>query len=293
MKTILPLCLLLIASTVHAQDSSLHDFLIAGEGWQEAVTGFEFTDGLASDPEGNLYFSDVKTGKGIYKLGLDGKVSLIVDNLPGVSGVHLAADGRIYACQYKAGRVLEIAKDGTLKELLSGVQPNDLIVTSTGYLYFTETSTGRIHCIEPDGKTFVADEGHVIKPNGITLSVDQTTLAVSEHGGKNVWTWQIQPDGKLAAASPYMTLQISPNNVKKAALGDGATTDAKARTYVTSELGVQVFDPSGRLSGIIQKPVPATNVTSAEFAGEGHAVLFVTAGSTIWKRKLNTKGAWR
>src|SRR5688500_17049476 len=68
----------------HSQDTSTHDILIEGEEWQEAVTGQTFTDGLASDAEGNLYFTDVKNGKGIYKLGLDGKVSLVLDNQPGI-----------------------------------------------------------------------------------------------------------------------------------------------------------------------------------------------------------------
>src|SRR5436190_3002322 len=100
-----------------AQDTSTHDILIDGEAWQEAVTGQTFTDGLASDPEGNLYFTDVKNGKGIYKLGLDGKVTLVLDNQPGISGLHLGADGKFYACVNKAGKVAVFSKDGTMKDL--------------------------------------------------------------------------------------------------------------------------------------------------------------------------------
>jgi gluconolactonase len=277
-----------------SQDTSLHDNLIDGESWQEAVTGFEFTDGLAADAEGNLYFSDVKSGKGLYRLDLDGKATLVHDNLPGISGAHVGADGRIYACQSKMGRVIVIEKDGSVKELLANVKPNDLIVTKAGVVYFTETGTRRIHAIMPDGKSFVADEGHVIRPNGITLSSDGSTLAVSEHGGKNVWTWQVQPDGTLTAPEPYMTMQVSPNNAKGEALGDGSTTDEKGRYYVTTELGIQVFDSTGRLSGIISKPHKDAKIVSAEFGGAGHSWLFVTAGDKIYKRKTNTRGAsWR
>ena len=196
----------------HAQDTSLHDILIEGEVWQPAVKGFTFCDALAADAEGNLYFSDVKNGKGIYKLGLDGNVTLAVDNLPGISGLRVSADGRIYACQNKASRVIVIDKDGSVKELIPNIKCNDLTATKDGFVYVTETPTRRIHCITPDGKTFVADEGHVTRPNGITLSLDGTTLAVSEHGGVNVWAWQIQPDGKLLGAEPYMTMLLAPLN---------------------------------------------------------------------------------
>src|SRR5262245_50694056 len=184
-----------LVSRVFAQDTSTHDILLDGEPWQGAVTGQTFTDGLASDAEGNLYFTDVKNGKGIYKLGLDGKVSLVLDNQPGISGLHLGADGKFYACVNKAGKVASFSKDGGMKELAANVKCNDLIVTKSGFVYFTETPTNSIHCVTPEGKHFVADEGHVVRPNGITLSADQTTLAVSEHGGKHIWMWQIQPDG--------------------------------------------------------------------------------------------------
>ncbi len=278
--------------TLHAQDTSLKDNLTPDGKWELAVEGYTFTDGLASDVAGNLLFSDVKEGKGIYVLGLDGKSSLLHDNLPGVSGVHVAQDGRIFACQSKLGRVISIGKDGVVKELIAGVKPNDLIVTPSGVVYFTETGSGRIHAILPDGKALVADEGHVTKPNGITISPDGSTLAVSEHGGKKVWAWQIQPDGTLKGAEAYMTLEVSPNNAKGEALGDGGTTDEKGRYYFTSESGIQVFDSMGRLSGVIAKPFPEAKIVSAEFAGEGHAWLFMAAGDKIFKRRMNTAGAW-
>jgi gluconolactonase len=278
--------------SLSAQDTSTHDILIEGEEWQEAVTGQTFTDGLASDAEGNLYFTDVKNGKGIYKLGLDGKVSLVLDNQPGISGLHLGADGKFYACVNKAGKVVSFAKDGTVKELVANVKCNDLIVTKSGFVYFTETPTRKIHCVTPEGKAFVADEGHVARPNGITLSADQTTLAVSEHGGKHVWMWQIQRDGTLKGAEPTMTMLVSPNNAKGEALGDGATTDEKGRYYVTTELGIQVFDMTGRHSGTIAPPYPGAKIVSCEFAGKDHEWLFVCAGDRIFKRRTRTHGAW-
>lgn len=297
MKTRLPL-IALVASILApvllpAQDTSLHDILIEGEGWTEAVTGHTFTDGLACDREGNLYFSDPKAGTGIYKVDLLGKETQILDGQASISGIHVGADDRIYFCQGgKVGRVAVLEKDGKVKELLANVKPNDLIVTKSGVVYFTETGAKAIHCILPEGKDFVADEGHVLAPNGITLSFDQTSLAVSEHGGKNVWMWQIQPDGKLTGAEPVMTMLVSPNNTQGRAFGDGSTTDEKGRFYVTTESGIQVFDATGRLSGVIAKPSQESKIVSVEFAGKDKDWLYVCDRDKIYKRKTRTHGAW-
>ncbi len=290
--SLLVVTLLGAPSILPAQDTSTLAVLVDGEDWKEAVTGQTFTDGLCALEDGSLLFTDVRVGKGIYKLSLDGKVSLIIDEQPGISGLALGPGGRIYACQNKASRVVVFEKDGTVKELIKDIKPNDLIVTKAGYVYFTETGTKRIYCITPEGKSFVADEGHVARPNGITLSADQSTLAVSEHGGKHVWSWQIQPDGTLKGGAANMTLLVSPNNAKGESLGDGSTTDAAGRYYVTSEIGIQMFDSMGRHSGTIAPPFQGAKIVSVEFAGPDHEWLYVCAGDRIFKRKTQTQGAW-
>jgi gluconolactonase len=277
---------------MQAQDTSLHEYLIEGEPWKEAVTGFVFTDGLCTDAEGNLFFTDVKEGKGIYKLeAKTGKTSLALDNLPGISGLQIGPDGRFYACHNREQRIIAITPAGEVEVLLTGVKCNDLVVTKKGFLYFTETPTQSIHLITPDKQHRIVDAGNVIKPNGITISNDEQTLVVSEHGGQHVWTWQIQADGSLMGGAPFMTMRLATG--KESAQGDGSTTEAKGRYFVTTELGVQIFDPAGRLAGIIDKPDPAGKIVSVEFAGPNHDILYVAAGDKIYARQLKTPGYFR
>lgn len=284
---LLSLCLL--STPLFAQDTSLHDYLIEGEPWREVAGGYVFTDGLCCDAAGNLFFTDVKGGKGIYKLdAATGKVDLFLDNLPGISGLQIGPDGRFYACHNKEQRIIAITMKGDVEVLLTGVKCNDLVVSKTGNLYFTETPTQRIHLITKDKKHVIADEGHVVKPNGITISPDERTLAVSEYGGKNVWAWSIAEDGTLTGGAPYMTMWLPVG--KESASGDGSTTEAAGRYFVTTELGVQIFDPAGRLSGIIAKPDPLGKVVSVEFAGKDHDVLYVAGGEKIYGRKVKVKG---
>ncbi|MBK8095340.1 MAG: SMP-30/gluconolactonase/LRE family protein [Verrucomicrobiaceae bacterium] len=283
---------LFLSCSLSAQDTSLHEFVIDDQPWREAAGGYDFTDGLCTDTAGNVFFTDVKSGKGIYKIDVTtGKADLFLDNLPGISGLQIGPDGRFYACQNKAQRIVAITMQGQVEELLANVKCNDLVVSKAGHLYFTETPTKRIHLITAAKKHLIADEGHVTRPNGITLSSDEQALYVSDHGGKHVWAWKIAADGTLSAAAPYMTMWLPTG--KEEAFGDGATTESKGRIFVTTELGVQIFDPAGRLSGILAKPEPQRKVVSVEFGGKDHDILYVAAGDKIFARKLKVAGYFR
>ena len=273
-----------------AQDMPLSQVLVEGSGWEVAAEGYEFTDGLSTDAEGNLYFSDVKSGNAVYKLDLAGKVSEFIKDVPGISGLKWGADGRLYACVSKEQKVVVFSKEGQKTELASGVKPNDLVVTHDGSLYFTMTPTSEIRRIDPAGKMTTVSQGVVGKPNGITLSRDQGTLAVSDHGGKFVWTFRVEADGTLGYPGNYMTM-VTPGATPDVARGDGMTTDIHGRYYVTSAVGLQMYDPTGRLGGGIATPNPALPLVSTCFAGPGHSWLYAANGGTIYRRKTKTSGA--
>jgi len=62
--------------------------------------------------------------------------------------------------------------------------------------------------------------------------------------------------------------------------------DKSGRYYVTSAVGIQVFDPTGRLCGVLPKPKESQPLTSCVLAGPNHEFLYVTNGDTIFRRKL-------
>jgi enterochelin esterase family protein len=53
---------------------------------------------------------------------------------------------------------------------------------------------------------------------------------------------------------------------------------------------VQVFDPTGRLCGVLPKPSLDKPLTSCGLAGAGHAFLYVTNGDKIFRRKVQATG---
>lgn len=268
----------------------LSQVLIVGEGWEPVAEGFAFTDGLCTDSEGNLYFSDVRGGTAVFKVDLEGKTSEFIKNAPGISGLQWDSRGCLNACVAKGHRVVVFDKQGNQTELAKEVRPNDLVVSHDGNLYFTMTPTREIRRIDPEGKMSVVSEGVINKPNGITLSRDQGTLAVSDHGGKHVWAFRIEKDGSLAHPGNYMEMR-TPVKDPEIARGDGMATDVHGRYYVTSAEGLQMFDPTGRMGGVIATPDPNSGLVSVCFAGPGHKWLYVANGGTIYRRKTKTHGA--
>ena len=67
-------------------------------------------------------------------------------------------------------------------------------------------------------------------------------------------------------------------------------TDATGRYYVSSDIGIQMFDPTGRMGGIIAKPQNKGTVRAA-FAGPGLEYLYVASSDKIYRRKTKAKGA--
>ena len=278
---------------LEAQDMPLTQVLIDGEDWQSVSKGHRFTDGLTTDSEGNLYFADVAAGTTINRIGIDGKLIAVANDAPRISGMHCGPDGRIYACQGGSyGRIVAFdLQAGKMEVIAENVKPNDLVVTSDGHVYFTETAKMQVSHIPPGGKVQAADVASKTdgaqRPNGIALTPDGGTLAVSDYGGRHTWVWRIAKDGSLGLRQSYITLRTpSPDLPSK---GDGMTTDAVGRYYVTSAVGLQMFDPTGRMGGVIAAPTNKP-IVSVAFAGPGHQYLYVAAGDEIFRRKTKASG---
>ena len=184
-----------------------------------------------------------------------------------------------------------------VKEVAANVAPNDLAVSSDGFIYITETKHQRVTRIHiKTGEVTSVDTG-ITRPNGIALSNDGGTLAVSDSGGEYVWTFRVNADGSLDAKMPTMTMRLAidpkgdfkfnePPPYQPASKGDGMAVDKSGRFYVTSAIGVQVFDPTGRLCGVLPKPSEAQPLTSCTLAGPNHEYLYVTNGDKVLRRKL-------
>lgn len=280
-------------------DLTLLKLLIPDQSWELVAEDLGFADALCTDAEGNLYFCDMKA-PAIYRISaMDGTRTEIAKE--SVSGLEFGPDGLLYACQGSQKRIISIdLKSGEIKAVASNVAPNDLAVTSDGFLFFTETGAQQVTRINlKSGEVSAADVG-ISRPNGIAVSNDGGTLSVSDYGGEFTWTFRINADGSLDAKMPTMPMRlaIDPKGEFRfneappyvtASKGDGMSVDSIGRWYVTSSLGVQIFDPTGRPCGVLPTVDPAQPLTTCILAGADFNTLYVANGTKVFKRKLTVK----
>jgi gluconolactonase len=275
----------------------MNDILIPGEEWQVAAEGYKFTEGPAADSEGNLYFTDIPNNR-IFRIDSGGKAGQFAENTNGANGLKIGPDGRLYACQGKSGRVVAYDTKTAKEEVIAeGIKDcNDLAITHEGAIYVTAplkgaAGPGQVWYISPKHEARIVDET-ITFPNGIGLTPDQSQLVIDDTRGINFYLFQIAPDGSLKHKEPYYTAQIPA--MQKDSGSDGLCMDTQRRLYVTTHLGLQVFDEGGRVVAIISKPQEAkihnawlSNVT---FAGPGLSTLYITCGDKVYRRKTKVKG---
>jgi sugar lactone lactonase YvrE len=121
-------------------------------------------------------------------------------------------------------------------------------------------------------------------PSTAMRSVDGETLYVGFEVGRAVWVYPAPRSAELIAGAPYCPLRLAQK--KRGITVTGLLTDRDGRIYAATELGVQVFDPSGRLCGVL---TPAAKGRPEHMAFEGDQ-LTMWVGSTKYARKLNARG---
>ena len=264
----------------------LVDILIPGEGWQVAGSGYKFTEGPAANSDGEVFFSDLQTSR-IYKIGLDGQITLFSDNTARANGLMFGPDGKLYACQNGKKKIVAYDVHGKEETVLPDVPSNDLAIAHNGNIYFTDPPDHQVWLITTNREKKVVDSA-IPYPNGIRLSPDQSLLYVADTLGQFVYSYQVQTDGTLAHKQRYYWLHLVDGSTGSQA--DGMAVDTEGRLYVATEMGLQICDPAGRVNCIIPKPQNRylSNVT---FGGPKFDTLFVTCGDKVFKRKTKATGA--
>lgn len=269
------------------KNQALADILVPGNEWELVGSGYGFTEGICSDSKGNVFFQDIPNSK-TYKIENSKPVEIKSDNLR-ESGTCFGIDGKRYTVTGNS-QVLAYDEKGHASLVLTGIQGNDLVMAHNGNLYLTapdgRENPGKLYLVRPGGEKITVDAG-LRYPNGIALTPDQTQLYVTESSSHWVWIYSILPDGTLTNKQRYGWLHM--RDADDNAWSDGLKCDRDGRVYITTRMGIQVLDQTGRVNAIL--PSPGADPSNLCFGGPSFDELHITCRDKVYRRKLKVQGA--
>lgn len=287
MRILLSMALLFaFAQWTAAQDMPLSDVLIPGKDWELVADGYKFTEGPAVDADGNVFFVDVPNQLVLKVDHATKQVSTFAQGQGGTSGLMFGADGRLYGSQNRDRRIVAFDADGKMEVLADDLGANDLVVSSNGNIYCTDPKGHQVWLVRPNGQKEVVAKD-IATPNGIILWPKEGTLVVADSSGQNLIAYRVEEDGSLSYAAPVYTCRVKEKDAPSRA--DGMTVDSAGRLYVATDVGLQMFDSTARISGVMHKPVDQF-LSNVAFAGPELDWLYVTCGSGIYRRPTQATG---
>jgi gluconolactonase len=290
-------CLTCVALCLASPQLSAQESVVAPNATPQKIIGdCSFTEGPATDADGNVYFTDQPNNR-ILKIDVAGNVSTFMQPAGRSNGMFFAPDGKLIACADENNELWEISADGSHRILakdfagkkLNG--PNDLWIHPDGWMVFTDPFYKRpwwqhnqmpqdacyIYRVQRDGTNLVRVEGKFKQPNGIIGDKERGYLYVADIGDKKTYRYEINAQGDLVNRQLFCELG-----------SDGMTIDVEGNIYLTGNQGVTVVGPDGKTKEIIAIPEPwSANVC---FGGKDRKTLFVTASKTVYAVAMRVAG---
>jgi len=272
------------------KNAMLASRLMVGEGWQRVGEGYALANGIAVNQQGEVFFQDGPKAK-TYKIAADGKPVALPIASKKATATAFGPDGRRYVAATGTKQILAYTAAGTETVVARNLPATNLVVAHNGNVYITSAEgnqkPGKLYLIRANSSTPVEVDTGLKFANGLGLSPDQTQLYVTESASHWVWAYQVQPDGTLAAKQRFGWLHMADTDNNAGA--SGLQCDQLGNIYVATRPGIQVLDQLGRVNAII--PVPADHPTNLCIGGPNFDTLFVSCGATVYRRKLNVRGA--
>lgn len=234
-------------------------------------------EGPAVDADGVLYAVNFEKTGTIGQVDADGQASLFV-TLPEGSvgnGIRFNSNGEMLIADYTKHNILKV--DMGTKQISVFAhndkmnQPNDIAITNGDIIFASDpdwkNSKGQIWKIDKEGK-FTLLEKDMGTANGIEVSPDNNTLYVNESVQRNVWAYDLSPDGNIS--NKRILIKFDDFGM------DGMRTDVKGNLYIArhGKGTVVKISPQGE---VLQEITLAGKLPSnIAFGGEDGKTVYVT-----------------
>ena len=242
------------------------------------VNGFTSgIEGPACDAEGNLYAVNYERQHTIGKVTPDGTASVFIELPTGSigNGIRFDSAGFMFIADYTNHNVLKVDMDTRSITVHAHEptmnQPNDLAIGANDILYASDpnwgASTGQIWRVDTDG-TVTLLEADMGTTNGIEVSPDEKVLYVNESAQRNVWAYDLSPEGKVS--NKRLLIQFPDFNM------DGMRCDIEGNLYITrhGKGTVAKLSPAGEV--LLEVQLTGKLCSNIAFGGPDGRTCYVT-----------------
>jgi len=297
--------------SVQAESEDLHELIDADAAVEQIGSGFTFTEGPIWNPRGQyLLFSDMP-GDTRRRWDEQSGVREVANPSNKGNGMTLDAQGRLVVCENSTSSVARMDPDGTGsgrevlathflgKELNS---PNDVVIHSSGALYFSDPTYGRmpgfgvereqdldfqgVYRLPPGGGDLQLLVDDFVQPNGLCFSPDESLLYINDTDRTHIRVFDVEADGTISNGRVFAE-GIGTGNLEVGDLVDGMKCDERGNVWVTGPKGVWVFTPGGAHLGVIEIP---ENVGNIHWGGPDWSSLFVAASTSVYRVETKVSG---
>ena len=269
---------------------AVYALIYADRMWEPIPGPYRSATSPTMDRNGDVFFADPLANR-VYRSDAERRVTVFKENTNGARALRFGADGRLYASQPSAKRLVSYGPAGDEKTVAQNIQADDFVLTRSGAMYFVDTAHKTVGCIDANGRRrIVYSGGEIMNPVALTLSPDQAMLLVGDGMDRYQWSFQIAADGSLVNGEPFQRLEM-PEEGLFSGVG-GLTVVTLGYMWATSAMGIQVCEQPGRCTNILNKP-EFTNVpiTSIAFGGPARTWMYVTQGGRLFRRETRRTGA--
>jgi gluconolactonase len=182
--------------------------------------------------------------------------------------------------------------------------PNDLVVHSSGAIYFTDPTYGQdyggvprfgeegqkpaldfqgVYRVSPDGRLDLVIRDGFSQPNGLAFSPDESVLYVGDSQERVIWRYELDDEGTPRNG----TLFIDQRGDAREGLPDGMKVDTEGRLWTTGAGGVSVHTARGQYLGVFELDEHAANLC---FGGDAYSTLFLTASTGVYSVQTSVIG---